>query len=82
MSALLILCCVLFLAFFVEAAMGFGSVLVATAAGSFFFDITEILPLLLTLGCVSSGYITVRYWKDVELSRLLKTVLPAMALGL
>ncbi|NUO47713.1 MAG: sulfite exporter TauE/SafE family protein [Polyangiaceae bacterium] len=73
---------IVFLAFAVEASLGFGSALVAVTLGSMLFPIGELLPMLIPLSIVVSGYITIRYRATIDRPMLLRRIVPAMALGL
>lgn len=70
------------LAFTIETALGFGATLITVALGSFFLDLEQILPALVPLNLVLSGYLVVRYAKHVDRSFLLRRLVPFMALGL
>lgn len=70
------------LAFTIETALGFGATLITVALGSFFLDLSEILPALVPLNLVLSSYLVVRYAKHVERRFLVTRLLPFMALGL
>ena len=70
------------LAFTIETALGFGATLITVALGSFFLDLSEILPALVPLNLVLSGYLVVRYARHVDRRFLFTRLLPFMALGL
>jgi uncharacterized membrane protein YfcA len=70
------------LAFTIETALGFGATLITVALGSFFLDLSEILPALVPLNLVLSGYLVVRYARHVDRAFLFTRLLPFMALGL
>ncbi|MBX7190541.1 MAG: sulfite exporter TauE/SafE family protein [Sandaracinaceae bacterium] len=70
------------LAFTIETALGFGATLVTVALGSFFLDLEHILPALVPLNLVLSGYLVARYVKHVDRAFLGKRLLPFMVLGL
>jgi uncharacterized membrane protein YfcA len=70
------------LAFTIETALGFGATLITVALGSFFLDLEHILPALVPLNLVLSGYLVIRYGRHVDRAFLLKRLAPFMALGL
>ncbi len=70
------------LAFTIETALGFGATLITVALGSFFLDLEQILPALVPLNLLLSGYLVVRYAKHVDRAFLLRRLVPFMALGL
>jgi uncharacterized membrane protein YfcA len=70
------------LAFTTETALGFGATLITVALGSFFLDLSEILPALVPLNLLLSCYLVVRYARHVDRHFLLTRLLPFMALGL
>jgi uncharacterized membrane protein YfcA len=82
MDALFKLMPIVFLAFAVEASLGFGSALVAVTLGSILFPIDQLLPMLIPLSIVLSGYIAVRYRATIDRPMLLRRIVPFMALGL
>ena len=78
----LALALVVLLAFSIEAALGFGATLVAVALGSFFIDLDELLPALVPLNVLLSGFLVARYFRAVEARFLFTRLLPLMAIGL
>jgi uncharacterized membrane protein YfcA len=70
------------LAFTIETALGFGATLITVALGSFFLDLTAILPALVPLNLLVSSYLVSRYARDVDRRFLFTRLLPFMALGL
>lgn len=73
--------CVLFLAFVVESAVGFGSALVAVSLGAQFVGPKELFPLFQPLSLVLSAILVARAWSHVQVRYLLRDVLPAMTPG-
>jgi uncharacterized protein len=82
MDALFKLMPIVFLAFAVEAALGFGSALVAVTLGSILFPIDQLLPMLIPLSILVSGYLAIRYRATIDRPMLLRRIVPFMALGL
>lgn len=78
----LALAVVVLLAFSIEAALGFGATLVAVALGSFFVGLDVLLPALVPLNVLLSGFLVARYWRAVETRFLFTRLLPLMAVGL
>lgn len=72
---------VLFLAFLVESAVGFGSALVAVSLGAQFVPLKELFPVFQPLSLVLSAIIVVRDRAHVRTSFLLRDVLPPMLPG-
>jgi hypothetical protein len=72
---------VLFLAFVVESAVGFGSALVAVSLGAQFVGPKELFPLFQPLSLALSAILVARAWAHVNFRYLLRDVLPAMAPG-
>jgi len=73
---------IVFLAFFIEATLGFGATVVAVALGAFVIPIPELLPPFVLLNLVLSTFLVVRYRHDVDLRLLLRRVVPLMVLGM
>ncbi len=82
MSALVGLGVVVLLSFFVEAAAGFGSMVVALTLGSLVFPVNELLGVLLPINLVLSVYLVARGWAAIEWRLLLVRWLPLLAVGL
>lgn len=68
--------------FGVEAAAGFGSMVVALTVGAFFLPVEALLGLLVPVNLVLSIYLVGRGWLHVDWRFLLVRVAPLMALGL
>jgi len=69
-------------AFLIEAAAGFGSIVVALTVGALLFPVGQLLGWLLPLNIALSTYLVVRGWKALDRRFLLKNMLPLMAVGL
>ncbi len=68
-------------AFFVEAATGFGSMVVALTVGAWWFEVDALLGVLVPLNLVLSGWLVVRGARTVD-RRFLRSMLPLVCLGL
>ena len=82
MNALGTLSLIVFLSFLVEAATGFGSMVVALTLGALWFSVNELLGWLVPVNMVLSAYLVARGWRAVKWGFLLTRMLPLMALGL
>lgn len=68
--------------FFVEAAAGFGSMVVALTVGALFMPVDALLGLLVPVNLVLSVYLVARGLRFVDWRFLVRRVVPLMALGL
>ena len=82
MTQLLALCALVFLAFLVEAAAGFGSTVVALTLGALMFSLDELLAWLLPVNMVLSAYLVFSGRKHVDWRFVFVRVMPAMGAGL
>ncbi len=73
---------VVFLAFLVEAALGFGATVVAVALGAFLVPIPELLAAFVPLNIVLSAYLAVRYRRDIHWRLLMLRIVPLMVAGI
>lgn len=80
--ALAALALVVFTAFTVETALGFGATLIAVALGSILLPIQVLLPSLIPLNLALSAWLVARYHRAVDRRFLLRRLLPLMALGM
>lgn len=71
-----------FLAFTVEATLGFGATIVTVALGALVADVTMVLPAFVPLNVAMSAYLFARYYRLARFDLLLKLILPTMALGM
>lgn len=69
-------------AFLVEAAAGFGSMVVALTVGALFFPLPALLGALVPVSLVLSLYLVVRGFKHLDWAFLLSSVVPLMTAGL
>lgn len=72
---------VVFVANAAEALTGFGSTILALTFASWLFPLEELLPLLVCLNVILSGYIVLRHPRYVATHILFRQILPASALG-
>ena len=70
------------LAFAVEACVGFGATIITVALGSLLVPIERLLPVFIPLNVALSAWLSLRYWRDVDVRLLARRMLPLMALGL
>jgi uncharacterized protein len=70
-----------FLAYGTEALSGFGSTLVAVTLGAHFYPIDKLVPVLVPLNFIVTGYIALRHYREIELKLLLRSVFPFMGVG-
>lgn len=69
------------LSFTTEATTGFGSIVIAVTLGANVLPIKEIVPVVVPLNLVLSGYIVARHHDHIAVRLLLTRILPLMALG-
>jgi uncharacterized membrane protein YfcA len=81
-SPLAVLAGVVFLSFLVEAATGFGSMVVALTLGAMVFTVPELLAWLIPVNMVLSAYLVVRGRQHVQWRFLGTRLVPLMAVGL
>ncbi|HEY0881112.1 MAG TPA: sulfite exporter TauE/SafE family protein [Archangium sp.] len=77
-----ILAGIVFLSFLVEAATGFGSMVVALTLGALWFTVPELLGWLIPVNMVLSAYLVTRGRRDVQWRFLGTRMIPLMAVGL
>lgn len=70
-----------FLAYATEALTGFGAALVAVTLGAHFYPIDKLVPVLVPLNVIVTGYIAIRHRREIEHRLLLKQILPFMGCG-
>ncbi|MDH4584876.1 sulfite exporter TauE/SafE family protein [Pseudomonas sp. BN415] len=69
------------LAYTLEAVTGFGSTIVALSLGALLLPIHDLLPVLVPLNILMSGFLAWRHRHLVQWRLLLVTVLPGMLIG-
>ena len=78
----MLLALIVFASFLVEAATGFGSMIVALTFGALWFDVNTLLAWLIPVNMVLSAYLVARGWRVVQWRFLGTRMLPLMAAGL
>ena len=73
---------IVFFSFLVEAATGFGSMIVALTFGAMFFEVNQLLGWLVPVNMVLSAYLVARSVKVIKWRFLATKMLPLMAIGL
>ncbi len=81
-TAVIYLVPIVFLAYATEAVTGFGAAVVAVTLGAHFYPIDELVPVLVLLNVWVTGYIAVRYRRDIAVPLLKKRVFPFMGIGI
>lgn len=71
-----------FLAYATEALTGFGAALVAVTLGALFYPIDLLVPVVVPLNVVVTGYISLRHRALIDRRLLFKQILPYMTLGI
>lgn len=69
------------LAYSIEAITGFGSLVIALSLGALLLPVAELLPVLVPLNVLMSGYLVWRNRHHIEWGLLLKLILPLMLGG-
>ncbi len=77
-----LLAAIVAVAFLVEAAAGFGSMVVALTVGALFFPMPSLLGWLVPVNLVLSGYLVARGRAHLDWKFLLSAVVPLMTAGL
>ncbi|MCK6548248.1 sulfite exporter TauE/SafE family protein [Myxococcota bacterium] len=73
---------IVFLAFAVEATLGFGATIITVALASFLWPIETILVAFVPVNFLLSAWMTARHRRDVDLRLLTTRVVPLMVLGM
>ena len=73
---------IVFFSFLVEAATGFGSMIVALTFGALWFDVNQLLGWLVPVNMVLSAYLVMRSLNVIRWRFLATRMLPLMAIGL
>jgi len=82
MTQMVLLALIVFFAYGIEAALGFGCTILAVTMGVHLFDLDVLLPVLVSLNLVLSAYIVLRHRDTVCWRLLLGRILPLMVLGM
>ncbi len=78
---MLILALILFIGYFVQTITGFGSTLIILTLGILFFQLYEILPIVLLLNVMMCLSMVLIHYKNIDYSFLLKNIFSYMAFG-
>lgn len=76
------LAAIVFVAFTVQATIGFGSQLISLAIAVLFWPLAEVMPIVVPISLGLSLYLLACYWRFANWRLLLRAVLPCMVLGL
>lgn len=82
MTSLLLLALIVFFAYAIEAALGFGCTILAVTLAVHLYDLQVLLPVLVSLNLLLSAYIVLRHLDAVCWRLLLGRILPLMILGM
>ena len=69
------------IAYTIEAITGFGSLVIALSLGALLLPLPELLPVLVPLNVLMSGFLTLRNRQHIDHSLLFKVILPLMLGG-
>lgn len=69
------------LAYTIEAITGFGSIVIALSLGAMLLPIPQMLPVLVSLNVLMSGYLTWKHHRHVDWRLLATLILPLMLAG-
>ncbi len=73
---------IVFVAYAVQTAAGFGSMILCVTLGAQLYEIPELLTVLVPLSLVQSGYIVVRHRRGIDKRLLFLLILPLMGVGM
>lgn len=65
----------------VEAVTGFGSLVIALSLGALLLPVPELLPVLVPLNVLMTGYLVWRNRRHIDKTLLLRVILPLMLIG-
>ena len=68
-------------AYTVEAVTGFGSIVIALSLGALLMPVPELLPVLVPLNILMTGWLSCRLRRHIDYGLLLTRILPLMGLG-
>lgn len=71
----------IFISYTTETMTGFGSIVIAISLGALVLPIPEMLPIVVPLNILNSGYLSFKHRKNIHWPTLLQLILPAMAVG-
>lgn len=73
---------VVVVAYAANAGIGVGAALVAVTVGSNVLPVRELLPVILPLSIITTGYLAYRERRHIARSLLLRQIIPSMSIGL
>lgn len=68
-------------AYTVEAVTGFGSIVIALSLGALLMPVPQLLPILVPLNILMTGWLTFRLRRQIDRSLLFRRILPLMLAG-
>jgi uncharacterized protein len=81
MELLWLLAVIVLFAYTVESITGFGSIVIALSLGALFMPVPALLPVLVPLNVLMTGWLAWRLRRQMDRSLLLQRILPLMGLG-
>jgi uncharacterized protein len=81
MELLWLLALIVLLAYTIEAVTGFGSIVIALSLGALFMPVPLLLPVLVPLNIMMTGWLGWRLRRQIDLVLLTRRILPLMAIG-
>jgi uncharacterized membrane protein YfcA len=80
-SKLIVLALIVLISYTTQAMSGFGSTILALTLGIHFYPIDVLLPVLVALDMIVNLYIVARHYRHISRPHLLRSILPAMCIG-
>lgn len=77
----LVLAPIVLLGYLVQTVTGFGAMLVCVSLGAVVITIPELIPSLIPLSLLQTGYIVLRHRRDIEWDLLVARIVPVMGAG-
>lgn len=71
----------IFISYTIEAMTGFGSIVIAVSLGALVLPLPEMLPVLVPLNILMSGYLSVKHRQNIHWPTLTRLILPSMVIG-
>lgn len=81
-STQLLLALIVALAFTVESAIGFGATVITVSLGALIVSLSSVLPAYIPVNMALSGYLVLRYRKDIAWGVLATRIGPFVAIGM
>lgn len=70
------------MAYMVGATTGFGSAIIALTLAALIYPIEYVIPVIIPLNILATGYLILRHWSGIEKQTLVKKILPLTCLGM